>query len=87
MVCSDDKNNNIYSINNKKGKTMNTQDLYPVTNDFAQNSLVNNDKYNEMYQQSITQPDIFWGEHGKRLDWIKPYTKVKETSFEEHVLF
>ncbi|NRA83334.1 MAG: AMP-binding protein, partial [Gammaproteobacteria bacterium] len=61
---------------------MNTQDLYPVTNDFAQNALVNNDKYNEMYQQSITQPDIFWGEHGKRLDWIKPYTKVKETSFE-----
>jgi acetyl-CoA synthetase len=34
-----------------------------------------------MYARSVTDPDGFWGEHGKRLDWIKPYTKVKNTSF------
>ncbi len=39
-------------------------------------------KYEEMYAASIKDPEAFWGEHGKRLDWIKPYTKVKNTSFE-----
>lgn len=39
-------------------------------------------KYDEMYAASVADPDAFWGEHGKRIDWIKPYTKVKNTSFE-----
>lgn len=34
-----------------------------------------------MYEQSIVDPTSFWREHGKRLDWIKPYTKVKNTTF------
>jgi acetyl-CoA synthetase len=38
-------------------------------------------KYKEMYAASIADPEAFWGEHGKRIDWIKPYTKVKDTSF------
>ena len=38
--------------------------------------------YAEMYAASVTDPDAFWGEHGKRIDWIKPFTKVKNTSFE-----
>jgi acetyl-CoA synthetase len=38
-------------------------------------------KYEEMYVASIADPDTFWGDHGRRLDWIKPYTKVKDTSF------
>jgi acetyl-CoA synthetase len=38
-------------------------------------------KYERMYADSISNPEAFWGEHGKRLDWIKPYTKVKNTSF------
>jgi len=37
--------------------------------------------YERMYAESIGDPDAFWGEHGKRIDWIKPYTKVKNTSF------
>jgi len=56
--------------------------LYPVTSEWAQSAFVDNDKYLEMYQASIDDPDTFWGEHGKRLDWIKPYTKVKNTSYE-----
>ena len=38
-------------------------------------------KYDEMYAQSVNDPEAFWGEHGKRIDWIKPYTKVKDVSF------
>ncbi|MCF3594022.1 acetate--CoA ligase [Rhodobacteraceae bacterium LMO-12] len=39
-------------------------------------------KYDEMYAASMNDPDAFWGEHGLRLNWIKPYTKVKNTSFQ-----
>lgn len=38
-------------------------------------------KYRDMYQESITDPDMFWGREGKRLDWITPYTSVKNTDF------
>ena len=37
--------------------------------------------YDRMYAQSVNDPATFWGEHGKRLDWIMPYTRVKNTSF------
>jgi acetyl-CoA synthetase len=37
--------------------------------------------YRSMYAASVNDPDAFWGEHGKRIDWIKPYTKVKNTNF------
>ena len=39
------------------------------------------ERYQAMYEQSVADPEGFWGEHGKRLEWIKPYTKVKNTSF------
>jgi len=38
-------------------------------------------KYEEMYAASIADPAAFWGEHGKRVDWIKPYTQVKEVNY------
>jgi acetyl-CoA synthetase len=41
--------------------------------------------YFRLYQHSLDDPDGFWGEHGKRLDWIKPYTKVKDASFDGDV--
>ncbi|WP_299693874.1 acetate--CoA ligase [uncultured Tateyamaria sp.] len=37
--------------------------------------------YADMYAASVRDPEAFWGEHGKRLDWITPYTTVKNTSF------
>ncbi|SMC13889.1 Acetyl-coenzyme A synthetase [Roseovarius aestuarii] len=38
--------------------------------------------YAEMYAASVRDPNTFWAEQGKRLDWIKPFSKVKNTSFE-----
>jgi acetyl-CoA synthetase len=38
-------------------------------------------KYDEMYAASIADPDGFWDAHGKRIDWIKPYTKVQDVDF------
>ena len=54
---------------------------HPVPANIAENTLINAEQYQSMYQQSVQDPDSFWGEQGKILDWIKPYTKVKNTSF------
>jgi acetyl-CoA synthetase len=59
-------------------------EVYPVPDAVASAALIDNDKYLEMYEQSVKDPEGFWGEHGKRLDWIKPYTKVKNTSYDPH---
>jgi acetyl-CoA synthetase len=55
--------------------------IFPVPEAIAQSAWVNADGYERMYTQSIQDPEGFWGEHGKRLDWIKPYTRVKDVSF------
>ena len=58
--------------------------VYPVSAEWAQRAYVNNDAYKAMYERSVKDPNGFWGEHGKRIDWIKPFIKVKNTSFDPH---
>ncbi|MAE01028.1 acetate--CoA ligase [Pseudoalteromonas lipolytica] len=60
-----------------------SQSIYPVPAHIKNAALVDNDKYNTLYKQSIDDPEGFWREHGKRLDWSTPYTKVKNTSFDK----
>jgi acetyl-CoA synthetase len=60
---------------------MSDQSLFPVPDEVAKNALIDNDKYLEMYQRSIDDPEGFWEEQGKRINWIKPYTKVKDVSY------
>ena len=55
--------------------------VYNVPAEWASRAFVNNEKYLAMYKRSVEDPDGFWGEIGKRIDWIKPYTKVKNTSY------
>ncbi|MFC3193743.1 acetate--CoA ligase [Marinicella sediminis] len=54
---------------------------YPVNPDFRNDALCDNDQYLKMYQQSIDNNEDFWREQGKRLDWFKPYSEVKDVSF------
>ncbi|MFT4717055.1 MAG: acetyl-CoA synthetase [Paracoccaceae bacterium] len=61
---------------------MTANKLYPPAADFVANAKINAAQYEEMYAASIADPEAFWGEQGKRLEWIKPYTKVKNTTFE-----
>ena len=58
--------------------------LYPVPEDWADKAYVNRAQYEEMYRQSIESPDEFWRHHGYRIDWIKPFTSVKNTSYDPH---
>mgnify|MGYP006163825257 CR=1 FL=1 len=56
--------------------------VYPVPASAAKRSLLTNEQYMQMYQQSVSSPDTFWAEHGKRLHWFTDFSKVKSTSFE-----
>ena len=53
--------------------------FYKPTAEFAANSHANSAKYEEMYAASLRDPESFWAEQGRRLDWIKPYTIIKNT--------
>jgi acetyl-CoA synthetase len=58
--------------------------VYDVPAEWAKRAWIDHAKYEEMYKHSLSDPEGFWGEHGKRIDWFKPYTKVKNTSFDAH---
>ena len=55
--------------------------VYAVPDAWQKSAYVDATRYHEMYEASIANPDAFWGKEAKRIDWIKPFTKVKNTSF------
>lgn len=59
-----------------------TEMIYDVPAAWAKKAWADEAKYNELYAASIQDPDAFWGEQGQRIDWFKPYTKVKNVSYE-----
>lgn len=58
-----------------------SETLIPIDSLFAKAALVGTEKYKQLYQQSVTDPEGFWGEQAKRLHWRKPWTKVKNTRY------
>lgn len=58
-----------------------TEKTYPPTSEFSKNAHVNAQGYAEMYDASIKDPDSFWSEHGKRVDWIKPFSIIKNVTY------
>src|ERR1043166_8708140 len=56
--------------------------IHDVPSEWTRRAYVDDAKYKAMYEASIRDPDKFWGEHGKRVDWVKPYTRVKNTSYD-----
>ncbi|MBO9477265.1 hypothetical protein J7382_06945, partial [Shimia sp. R11_0] len=58
-----------------------SEKTYPPNAVLAENAIITAATYEEMYASSLADPEAFWGEHGKRVEWIKPYSKVKNTSF------
>jgi len=60
---------------------MSDDQVFPVPEGLAETAWADNDKYLEMYKQSVEDSEGFWGEQGKRIDWIKPYASVKDVNF------
>ena len=58
--------------------------LFPVPAEWKKRAIVDADNYRNMYEASVNDPENFWRREGLRIDWMKPYTKIKNTSFDPH---
>ena len=56
-------------------------EIYPVGDDTKSRAHIDADKYAAMYAESVNDNEAFWAEQAKRIDWIKPFTQVKDVSF------
>ena len=60
-----------------------TQDrLFAPSDDAIANALIDDQGYRDMYAESVADPDAFWAEHGRRIDWIKPYSQISDVSYD-----
>ncbi|WP_417493942.1 acetate--CoA ligase [Maricaulis sp.] len=59
------------------------QAVYPVPAALKRSTLVTAERYAEMYRQSVEDPDAFWRQEAARLDWMKPFTQVEDTSWDK----
>ncbi|MCZ2328786.1 acetate--CoA ligase [Bartonella sp. F02] len=62
-----------------------SKEIYPISDDIKKNALIDPETYQKWYQESINDPETFWAKHGQRIEWFKPYTKTKNTSFENDI--
>ena len=65
---------------------MSDDKIFKVNNELERVSKIDNKTYLDMYSRSIENPQEFWAEHGKRIDWIKPYSQIKDVSYSENDL-
>ncbi|MEO8161318.1 MAG: acetate--CoA ligase [Arenimonas sp.] len=59
-----------------------SESVHPVPKAFAAKARVDAQQYTRLFAESLRDPAAFWGQVGRRLDWIRPYTQVKDTSFD-----
>jgi acetyl-CoA synthetase len=57
--------------------------VHPVPEEWAKNALIDAETYAEKYRRSVEDPEGFWREEAQRIDWIRPFTKVNESSFDQ----
>ena len=59
-----------------------SEKIYDVPADWRKRAYADGAKYKEMYARSIKDPNGFWADQAKRIDWIKPFSKVKNSSYD-----
>src|SRR5579871_3970902 len=62
-----------------------SEKIYDIPADWSRGALVNEARYKDMYAHSLKDPNGFWAEQAKRVDWMKPFSKVKNASFSGNV--
>ena len=65
----------------KKKENKNIEKIYKVKSEWLKKALVNKNVYEKKYSQSLKDNDGFWRKEGKRINWIKPYTKIKDVKY------
>jgi acetyl-CoA synthetase len=61
-----------------------SHDYFSIPATIAKTAKITPEKYAAMYKESVDNPEKFWGEHGKRIDWMKPYTQVKDVDYADN---
>ena len=61
--------------------------LFPVPEEWRRRAFIDRAKYEDMYARSLSDPDGFWRDEAKRLDWLKPFTRVKDVSWDPDDLY
>jgi len=56
--------------------------LFAPGRETVENALIDDDGYTAMYAESIADPNAFWARHGKRIDWIRPYSRISDVSYD-----
>jgi acetyl-CoA synthetase len=62
---------------------MMSQDVFPVSEEWSKRAFIDRDGYDRLYAEAASDPEGFWRREAQRIDWIKPFSRVKETSFNE----
>ena len=60
---------------------MDSDNFFKVTSEWENKALVNKKNFEKLYDESINDNENFWARQGKRLNWIKPYTKIKDVKY------
>ncbi len=61
-----------------------SETVIPVSEEWKKHAHIDLAQYEKLYRRSIDDPDGFWGDEGRKLQWIKPFTRVKDTSYKLH---
>src|SRR5260370_1869848 len=61
--------------------------IYEVPADWTKRAFINESQYRKMYERSLADPNGFWAEQAKRIHWMKPFSKVKNASFNKPNVF
>ena len=60
---------------------MTDNELFAPQQNVVDRAHIDNEGYEKLYAQSVADPDAFWAEHGKRIDWMTPYSQVSDVSY------
>ena len=60
---------------------MSEDKIFKIKNEWVKEAYVNSEEYEKKYKESINENEFFWDKEGKRIDWIRQYTKIKDVKF------
>ena len=66
---------------NKSTQKTNGEKVFKVSSSWSKDALIDKKGYESKYSESIKSNEEFWAHEGKRIDWIKPYTKIKDVTY------
>ena len=70
-----------YKISSKQAKDSEGNLVFKVPENWSKNAYINKNQYEKKYKVSLKDNENFWKKEGKRITWVKPYTKVKDVKY------